>query len=74
MLTYEESKVLSYLRKRVLSRTQDLARACLPGATPEWVGRVLADLEWLGYIVVFSDPKGRPHAVQPTEEGLRCPV
>jgi hypothetical protein len=69
MLTHEETKILGYLRKHWTSPLSDVIRVCLPGAQPEWAKRVLADLEWLGYIVVYYDQRGEPLALQSTEKG-----
>ena len=62
------------LRRHATSRRGEPAETCLPGVSAGWLRRVLADLEWLGYVVVFWDPAGEPAAVQPTEKGRRCPL
>jgi hypothetical protein len=74
MFTLEEARVLGYLQQKVTAPLADVARACLPGASPDWVKRVMSELEWLGYVVIYYDPAGEPTAVQTTERGLRCPV
>jgi hypothetical protein len=69
MLVPEQSLVLRYLGRCATAAFQDLLRACLPGASGDWGKRVLSDLEWLGYITVFSDGGGEPLAVQITDKG-----
>jgi len=71
MLTPEEAKVLRHLRHHFTSRLADVL-ACLPGSSLPWLKRVLCDLEWLGYIVVYNDTDGEPLAVQTTEKGRQC--
>jgi hypothetical protein len=66
MMTLEETKVLSYLRNHLMAPVGDIARVCFPGVSPEWAGRIVSDLEWLGYVVSYG-----PDAVQITERGLR---
>ncbi len=73
MLTLEEAKILRFLRRHVVASLSDLCQRCLPGTSPEWVKRVLADLEWLGYVVVF-DGVGGELTVQTTERGKTCAV
>jgi hypothetical protein len=70
MLTAEETQVLYYLRRRPLGAVTELARSCLAGASPEWVGRVVARLDWFGYVVAFYGPGGSLAALQITERGL----
>jgi hypothetical protein len=74
MLSHEEAKILRYLRRRIVANMEEICQACLPGATPAWANRVLADLEWLGYVVVLCDGTGRPTAIETTERGRTCPV
>jgi hypothetical protein len=71
MLTGEERRVLEYLRRRGSAPVADVARACLPGAPPEWLGRVVGNLDWLGYVAVHPGPGGAPAALQITEKGLK---
>jgi hypothetical protein len=71
MLTAEEQRVLEYLRRRGSAPVAEVARACLPGAPPEWLGRVVAHLDWLGYVAVHPGPAGAPVALQLTEKGLQ---
>ncbi len=73
MLTLEETKILQFLRRQVVASLPELCQRCLPGTSPEWVQRVLADLEWLGYVVVF-DGAGGDLTVQTTERGKTCVV
>src|SRR5262245_25455076 len=58
MLTYEQAKVLGHLRRQGTSRQGEPAEKCLPVVSTDWPRRVLADLEWLGYVVVFWDRAG----------------
>jgi hypothetical protein len=69
MLTPEELRVLSYLAKHLTAAINDLARACLPGASAEWLERVVSNLDWLGYLILYHGPGGQPAAVQITEQG-----
>jgi hypothetical protein len=68
MLVHEQSVVLRYLGQRATAHFRDLLAACLPGASRDWGKRILSDLEWLGYITVYSDD-GEPLAVQITDKG-----
>jgi hypothetical protein len=69
MLVQEQKRVLIYLGQRATAPFQDVLRACLPGAPLDWGKRVLADLEWLGYVTIYADGAGKPFAVQLTEKG-----
>jgi hypothetical protein len=71
MLVHEQSLVLSYLRRRATASFRELLKVCLAGATWEWGKRVLSDLEWLGYVTVYSAADGEPFAVQITDKGKR---
>jgi hypothetical protein len=64
MMTPEESRVLIHLRSRMISSVEEIARARLPEGSLERAGRILWNLEWLGYIVRFG-----PDAVQITGRG-----
>jgi hypothetical protein len=66
MLTPEETKVLTYLRKRLVATGGEIAQACIPGGSFEYAARLLWNLEWLGYVVSYGQD-----AVQITERGLR---
>jgi DNA-binding MarR family transcriptional regulator len=70
MMTSEETRVLEYLRRHGSVAVSEVARACLSGASPEWVDRVVANLDWLGYVAVHHGPEGEPVALQITEKGL----
>jgi hypothetical protein len=70
MLMAEEYRVLGYLRKHRSATVVDLARACLGGATPDWVGRALAQLDWLGYVTLYYGPHAEPALVQITDKGM----
>jgi hypothetical protein len=70
MLTAEETQVLSYLRRRPYAAVTEVAHSCLAGGSPEWVGRVVARLDWFGYVVAFYGPGGSLAALQITERGL----
>jgi hypothetical protein len=74
MLVHEQSRVLKYLGKRATAPFRDILHACLPGASLDWGKRVLADLEWLGYVTVYADGAGEPLAVQITEKGRGHPL
>ena len=69
MMTAEETQVLSFLRSRPFAAMSDVSRSCLAGASPEWVGRVVARLDWFGYVAVLNGPGG-PAALQITDRGL----
>jgi hypothetical protein len=66
----EEVNVLAYLRTRRCAAVPKLAAACLANAGPRWVGRVVSNLEWLGYVTVYYGPGGEPEALQITDRGL----
>jgi hypothetical protein len=70
MLMAEESRILGYLRKHCSATAADLARVCLGGVAPDWVGRAVAHLEWLGYVTLFYGPDAKPAVVQITDRGL----
>lgn len=70
MITAEESRVLSYLRRRLTARADDLMRDCLPGSSRDLLNRVLSNLEWFGHVVVYNDRLGNPSDVQITEKGM----
>jgi hypothetical protein len=69
MLTPEEAKVLTYLGRHFSAPIARLTRDCLPTATPDWVERVVAQLDWLGYVAVFYGPDGQPGVLQITDRG-----
>jgi DNA-binding MarR family transcriptional regulator len=71
-MSQEQARILHYLRDHSLSSLSDLCRTT--NTSPGWVKRVLADLEWLGYIVVYYDRRGEPLSVQTTERGMECLV
>ncbi len=70
MPTREELKVLGYLREHRSARAVDLTRVFGAGQDAGWLGRVVAQLDWLGYVTVFADPTGEPSFLQITERGL----
>jgi DNA-binding MarR family transcriptional regulator len=74
MMTPEEARVLEYLRQHGSAAVADVAHACLAGASPEWVDRVVANLDWLGYVAVHHGPGDEPAALQITEKGLAWAV
>lgn len=74
MLTPEQERILSHLHGRLFTSAADIAARCMPGASPAWVSRVLADLEWLGYVVVYNDDAGVPLTVEMTERGMHVTV
>jgi hypothetical protein len=69
MLTSEEAKVLTYLGRHYTTSVACLTRDCLPRATPDWIERVVAQLDWLGYVTVFYGPDGQPGVLQITDRG-----
>lgn len=73
MLTSEEMKVLRYLGKHRSASPGELARVCLAGAVPPgWLERVVANLDWLGYVAVLPGAGGGFAALQITQKGLDC--
>jgi hypothetical protein len=71
MMTVEETKVLTYLRRRLVAAVTEVVAACLPGSSPEGTGRIFSQLEWFGYVVAYYAPTGEPVTLQITEKGLR---
>ena len=71
MLLHEQNVVLQYLGRRAVAPIAEVLKACLHGAPIDLGKRVLADLEWLGYVTVYSAGDGEPLAVQLTEKGRR---
>jgi hypothetical protein len=69
MMTFEETKVLQYLGRRFSATMADVGQTCLSGAPPEWVGRVVANLDWLGYVTVFPGG-GHDSTLRITQKGL----
>ena len=72
MLTPEETKVLDYLRTRAGAATAEVARVCLPGASPDWLARILSNLDWLGYLITFPDADGNPAFLQLISKADQC--
>ncbi len=71
MMTPEETRILNYLRVHPSASMVDVARACLSGgATMEWLERVVANLDWLGYVAVYQGLNGASATLQITEKGL----
>ena len=71
MMTPEETKILDYLRIHPSASMADVARDCLSGgATTEWLERVVANLDWLGYVAVHHGTNGASATLQITEKGL----
>jgi hypothetical protein len=69
MMTSEEVKVLNYLRQHGTASVVVLAQGCLPGLSPDWVGRIVANLDWLGYLTVYGESNGAQAVLQITEKG-----
>jgi hypothetical protein len=72
MLTHEETCILRQLYRRGV-----VAAAALQA---RWGQRVLRQLEWLGYVVIYSSPEGQPLLLELTQKGteylrqaLDCP-
>jgi len=72
MLTPEETRVLHYLHEYPDATAEGMARACLPGASAEWVDRIASNLDWLGYAIVYHGPGGEVAALQITDQGRRA--
>lgn len=70
MMTPEETRLLRYLQKHPFSTLAEIVENCLPGASPEWSKRVVANLEWLNNVTVFYDRAGDPVALELTEKGM----
>lgn len=71
MMTPEEARVLAFLRQHLTATVAELASACLSGATPDWVDRVIANLDWFGYVTVYQGQGTATAVVQITDEGLK---
>ncbi len=71
MTTPEETRILRYLCHHTPAAVNDLLRNCLPGAAPDWGSRVIANLEWLGYVTVYYARGGDPVALELTPRGLQ---
>ena len=70
-MTPEETRALEYLRSHKSPSLTEIARACLARAADmEWVDRVVANLNWLGYVAVYPGANGTPAALQITQKGL----
>ena len=74
MLTSEQAKILNCLQRSMFTTIDHIAATCMPGASPAWVARVVADLEWLGYVVVYNDESGTPLTIEMTERGTHVAV
>jgi hypothetical protein len=72
MLTPEESRVLTYLRRCATATVEDIRRRCLPGSSPEWATRILSNLDWSGHVILYHDRNGTPRDVQITLTGLNA--
>jgi hypothetical protein len=72
MLTREESKVLGYLCHHPIAQMSVVVKNSLPAATSDWSHRIVADLEWLGYITVPYSQFGTPVTIEITRKGLAC--
>jgi hypothetical protein len=67
MMTSEETRVLVYLRQHGITSVAALSGSCLAGLPTDWVARIVANLDWLGYVTLYGDG---PHAaLQITEKG-----
>ncbi len=71
MMTPEETRVLVFLRRHLTATVTELGDACLAGASPDWVDRVIANLDWFGYVTVYQGEGGAKAVVQITDEGLK---
>jgi len=70
MVTPEQARILGYLRHHVVAPFDSIVAACLPGSPRDWAGRTLADLEWLGYVTVYSTREGEPASIELTAIGI----
>jgi hypothetical protein len=71
MMTLEESKVLAYLRRRLVAAANEVVAACFPGSSGEGTDRIFSQLEWFGYVVAYHGSAGEPVMLQITDKGLR---
>jgi hypothetical protein len=69
MMTSEEIRVLTFLRQHGAASVATLAGACLSNLPADWVNRVVANLDWLGYVSVYGDGGGADTVLQITEKG-----
>ena len=68
MMTSEETRILAFLRTHGATTVGALARMCLPGLPADWISRVVANLDWLGYVTIYGE--GGSHVLlQITERG-----
>ena len=74
MITFEEARVLAYLQRRPAAPASDVFRSSLPATPPSWWARLIANLEWLGYVTAYYDAAGDPVALHLTEKGRRYRV
>ncbi len=62
MLSFEEKRILSYLKKyRTATVDHSLVR---------WNHWAVSNLVWFGYITIYTDAAGRPHTLEITGQGL----
>ena len=55
MSTSEELRVLTFLHHHGTASIPILSRTCLRGLPRLWVGRVVSNLDWLGYVIAYHD-------------------
>ena len=70
MLMPEEKRVLSYLRTHFTASVAEVGRVCLTGAASAWVDRILANLDWLGYVTLYPGQDSESTTLQITAKGL----
>ncbi len=70
MLTPEETRILAFLRQNRCTKAEKLARAWGVENWAGWLDKVLSRLEWLGYLIVFHGPSGKPSFLEITDRGL----
>ena len=58
MLSPEEAKVLTYLRNHLTATIADLANSCMMPC--QLMTRLLSQLEWFNYVIVYHDRAGVP--------------
>ena len=70
MLMPEEKRVLAYLRRHITATVAEVGRVCLAGAARVWVDRILANLDWLGYLTIYPGQDSASTTLQVTAKGL----
>jgi DNA-binding MarR family transcriptional regulator len=71
MLTLEETRSLTYLELHPSASVSELARVGLARASSAELDRLLAHLNWLGYVSVYRGADEEVLLVQLTDQGRR---